>query len=189
VDVIQAQLRITACADSLATLGALVGDVVSGMTGPKPYVVLASRHNISLINRPLAEPVQSPTSLDQSVDVFGMSDYDKGTSLMPGSIEEDAFRQIPDISSGADLIEDDLPTNLDYLDTATRPRQGIATDRTTGESLRSWQATHDDGSADVGETVKVLLQHFEMDENYWDNLPDLEPGYGNESVFAFPVKI
>ena len=102
---------------------------------------------------------------------------------MPGSIEEDAFRQIPDISSGADLIEDDLPTNLDYLDTATRPRQGIATDRTTGESLRSWQATHDDGSADVGETVKVLLEHFEADENYWDNLPDMEPSYGNEWVY------
>ena len=106
---------------------------------------------------------------------------------MSGSIEEDAFRQIPDISSGADWIEDDLPTNLDYLDTATRPRQGIATDRTTGESLRSWQATHDDGSADVGETVKVLMEHFEVDENYWDNLPDLEPGYGNEYVFVLAI--
>ena len=73
MDVIQAQLRITACADSLATLGALVADVVSGMTGPKPYVEIARHHDISLINRPPAEPVQSPTSLDQSVDVFGMS--------------------------------------------------------------------------------------------------------------------
>lgn len=99
---------------------------------------------------------------------------------MFSSIDEDAFRQIPDISSGADLIEDDLPTNLDYLDTATRPHQGIATDRSTGESLRSWQATHDDGSADVGETIKILLEHFEVDENYWDNLPALEPGYGDE---------
>jgi hypothetical protein len=73
VDVIQAQLRITACADSLATLGALVADVASGMTGPKPYVVIVSHHDISLIDRPPAEPVQSPTSLDQDVDVFGMS--------------------------------------------------------------------------------------------------------------------
>jgi autophagy-related protein 2 len=96
------------------------------------------------------------------------------------SIEENAFRQIPDISSGADLIEDDLPTNLDYLDTATRPRQGISTDRSTGESLRSWQATHDDGTAEVGETVKVLVEDFEMDENYWDNLPALEPGHHDE---------
>ena len=31
----QAQLRVTACADSLATLGALAGDIASGMTGPK----------------------------------------------------------------------------------------------------------------------------------------------------------
>jgi autophagy-related protein 2 len=96
------------------------------------------------------------------------------------SIEENAFRQIPDISSGADLIEDDLPTNLDYLDAATLPRQGISTDRSTGESLRSWQATHDDGTVEVGETVKILVHDFEMDENYWDNLPALEPGHHDE---------
>jgi hypothetical protein len=42
VDVIQAQLRITACADSLATLGPLVSDIVSGLTGPKPYGASAS---------------------------------------------------------------------------------------------------------------------------------------------------
>ena len=75
------------------------------------------------------------------------------------------------------MIEDDLPTNLDYLDTATRPRQGLSTDRSTGESLRSWQATHDDGSAEVGETVKILVDDFEMEEDYWDNLPALEPGH------------
>jgi len=72
VDVSQAQLRITACADSLATLGALVGDVISGMTGPKLYVLIAQGHGTSLTNRPPAEPVQTPTALDHSVDVFGM---------------------------------------------------------------------------------------------------------------------
>lgn len=173
----QAQLRITACADSLATLGALVGDIASGLSGPKPYVT-TNLATARLTCRPPTEPVQSPTALEHSVDVFGT--FILSTRLISGSIDEDAFRQIPDISSGADLIEDDLPTNLDYLDTATRPRQGVATDRSTGESLRSWQATHDDGSADVGETIKILLDHFETDENYWDNLPALEPGYGDE---------
>jgi autophagy-related protein 2 len=80
------------------------------------------------------------------------------------------------------LIEDDLPTNLDYLDTATRPRQATTTDRSTGETLRSWQATHDDGIAEVGETVKVLLKHFDMDEAYWENLPVSLTGYADEYV-------
>jgi len=131
-----------------------------------------------LIYSPPVKSAQSSSALEHSVDVLGRSIPTIVLTL--GSIEEDAFRQIPDISSGADLIEDDLPTNLDYLDTATRPRHGVSTDRSTGESLRSWQATHDDGSADVGETVKVLLEHFDEDEDYWDNLPALEPGYGDE---------
>jgi len=42
-------------------------------------VVILSHHGISLINRPPAEPVQSPASLDQSLDVFGMSSPNAGT--------------------------------------------------------------------------------------------------------------
>lgn len=36
VDVLQAQLKITACADSLATFGALAGDIAAGFMPPKP---------------------------------------------------------------------------------------------------------------------------------------------------------
>lgn len=98
------------------------------------------------------------------------------------SIEENAFNRIPDIASGADLIEDDLPTNLDYLDTATRPRHGVVTDRSAGETLHSWQATHDDGSAEAGETIKILLDHFDVNEGYWDHLPALTTGFADEYV-------
>jgi hypothetical protein len=71
VDILQMQVGITACADSLATFGVLVGDIVSGMTGPKPYMPYFY-DDIGLMCRPPPEMVQSPTALDHSVDVFGM---------------------------------------------------------------------------------------------------------------------
>lgn len=104
----------------------------------------------------------------------------------PASIDEDAFNRIPDMISGADLIEDDLPTNLDYLDHATR-RVEVNKDRSTGETLRSWQATGE-GDFDArlnsevnGETIKILYdQPFEMDEQYWDRLAPVSRGYLDE---------
>ncbi|WVW83423.1 hypothetical protein I302_105443 [Kwoniella bestiolae CBS 10118] len=150
--VLQVQARITACADSLASFGGLVGDfaklVPSKSTPPKP--------------------VRSPTTLDRSINVFD-------------SIDEQAFNLIPDIVSGADMIEDDLPTNLDYLDRASRLASNQPTlDKATGESLRSWQT--DDGEGELGgETIKILLNEgFDMDENYWDSLPVLNKGYDDE---------
>jgi hypothetical protein len=141
--------------------------------------------------RPPREDVRSPVSLEHSVNVFGMSQESRQGELtdQTDSIEENAFNRIPDIVSGADLIEDDLPTNLDYLDTATRPRQGVATDRSAGETLHSWQATHDDGSAEAGETIKILLDHFDVDEGYWDALPALTTDLADEYVHCASVEL
>lgn len=79
--------------------------------------------------------------------------------------------------SGADLIEDDLPTNLDYLDQATR-RTEIKSDRHTGETLRTWQATGDDDhdidmhSEVNGDAIRILAEDYddaESDADYWDS--------------------
>ncbi|WVQ70336.1 uncharacterized protein L199_008562 [Kwoniella botswanensis] len=152
LEILQTQVKVTACADSLASFGNLAGDFAK-LIPPKPT--------------PL-RPVRSPTSLNRSINVFD-------------SIDEQAFNLIPDIVSGADMIEDDLPTNLDYLDRASRMRTSQPTmDRTTGESLRSWQT--DEGEGELGgETIKILLNEgFDMDENYWENLPVLNKGYDDE---------
>jgi autophagy-related protein 2 len=116
--------------------------------------------------------------LEHSINVFS-------------SVDEDAFRRINDIVSGgdADMIEDDLPTNLDYLDEATRRANALSTDRSTGETLRTWQTEGDHLSeeggkvaAEVnGETIKILYSGpVEMEEGYWDNLPVLNGVYGDE---------
>jgi len=104
-----------------------------------------------------------------------------------GSVDEDAFNRLPDVISGIDLIDDDLPTNLDYLDRSSRhSSKDIKTDQATGESLRSWQADDADSrfaSEVIGETVKILFEEpFVMEEDYWENLPDVNSGYADEQV-------
>ncbi|OCF39156.1 hypothetical protein I317_07055 [Kwoniella heveanensis CBS 569] len=151
LDILHIQVRITACADSLATFGQLVGDLGS----------------IAPDSDGLSVPVKSSTSLERSINVFD-------------SIDEDAFNLVPDIASGADMIEDDLPTNLDYLDRATRVSDNRPThDRGTGESLRMWQTEDEDEIG--GETIKILYKEpFLLDEDYWDTLPILNRGYEDD---------
>ncbi|WVQ98559.1 hypothetical protein IAU59_005685 [Kwoniella sp. CBS 9459] len=151
LEVLHIQVRVTACADSLATFGQLVGDLAK--LGPP-----SSSSSQTPIN-----PIKSPISLDRSVNVFD-------------SIDEHAFNLVPDIVSGADMIEDDLPTHLDYLDRATRLSENKPShDRSTGESLRTWQ-TEDE--IEVGaETINILYKEpFELEEDYWDTLPILNKG-------------
>jgi len=148
-------VKLTACADSLAYLGPFFADLVKLIPPKEP-----------------AEVSRSPISLVESINVFA-------------SIDEDAFNRIPDMISGADLIEDDLPTNLDYLDHATRHSEANA-DRSTGETLRSWQTTEGDYDSRLnsevnGETIKVLYHEpFELEEDYWDTLPPASRGYLDE---------
>jgi autophagy-related protein 2 len=105
-------------------------------------------------------------ALDQSIDVFA-------------SVDLDAFGKAPDVISGADMIDDDLPTNLDYLDHAAGAK-APAIDRHTGESLRSWE-TPDDAphiQNDLGGgTIKVLMpEPFDEQPDYWNTLPVLKGG-------------
>lgn len=151
VDVVHVKVSVTACADSIASFGALAGDL--------PKLVPSSPAPTEQRRRQMA--------LDQSIDVFG-------------SIDLEAFNQAPDIVSGADMIEDDLPTNLDYLDHEARQSQKRpAIDRKTGETLRSWE-TPDEAflvSESQGATIKVLMaEPFDDPPDYWETLPVLKNG-------------
>lgn len=94
---------------------------------------------------------------------------------------------MPDLSAGLDLIEDDLPSNLDYLDSATgrqRPTEGDV------EGIRAWQTEHDVHSDSAaaklaseinGETIKVLVDGpVVFEDGYWDSLPILSNGDTDE---------
>jgi autophagy-related protein 2 len=100
------------------------------------------------------------------------------------SIDEYAFRAIPEVGT-ADLIDDDLPTNLDYLDESFGAAAGLrelrdddldefdveeaATNRTT-PSLDQQQTGII--SRIGGETIKMLVpEGIHIVENYFDSLP------------------
>lgn len=149
VDVLSGNLRLAGCADSLATVGPLIGDM----------------SNLAPGKATVEELVPPAFALDRSINVFA-------------SLDEEAFRRMPDLSSGVDMIDDDLPTNLDYLDTATKqPANEVVADKTTGETLRSWQTdeqsdfSHTEGDPN-NFTIRILLKEpiSLQDENYWDNL-------------------
>jgi autophagy-related protein 2 len=78
------------------------------------------------------------------------------------------------------MIEDDLPTNLDYLDQAAR-QAALRTDRSTGETLRTWE-TPDEADARFasevnGETVRMLYDGpMDLGAGYWESLPIVEEG-------------
>ncbi|WVR04987.1 hypothetical protein IAU60_001999 [Kwoniella sp. DSM 27419] len=153
VNIRQLQVTMTACADSLATFGQLSSDL--GNLVPRTVDPASS--------------ARSSVSLEESINVFD-------------SIDEDAFNLVPDIVSGADMIDDDLPTNLDYIDRASRiPGSTPSTDQATGESLRVWQTEGDDAE-EGGETIKLLYHEpFDMDEEYWDALPILNKANQEDS--------
>jgi autophagy-related protein 2 len=164
VDVLHSKIRVAACADSLASLGPLAADLAKLAPKPVPEPSsTTSEHPPSAKDK----GKRRATALEQTIDVFA-------------SIDLDAFGQPPvDIGAGADMIEDDLPTNLDYLDTAARQHAAAPrVDRKTGETLRSWETTDDVMHiAEGGATIKVFLPDaFEDAPGYWDAMPVVKAG-------------
>lgn len=86
-----------------------------------------------------------------------------------------------------DLIEDDLPNNLDYLDATAQRAKGPA-GGDPSEGLRSWQTEEEDilrddllASEMNGETIKILMQGpFDLQGDYWETLPSLEGDTSSE---------
>ena len=164
IQVLQSQVALTACADSAVTLGALAGDL-GNLTGPK--MPSAPRRQVSL---------------EKSINVFD-------------SIDEDAFAlNLPEIvAQEPDMITDDLPTNLNYLDHASRQSfQGVQVDRSTGESLRTWQTEGDDfvtipsSNSDFHqETIKILYDgELDMPPDYWDSISVVNASYADNMPFG-----
>ena len=89
--------------------------------------------------------------------------------------------------AGADLIDDDLPANLDYLNQASRnTTQGFSASRATGESLGSWQVDDADDRLATeinGDTIRILMKDpFEMAENYWNSLSIVDDEFADAWV-------
>jgi len=80
------------------------------------------------------------------------------------SIDDAAFKKIPTMGSAADMIDDDLPTNLEYLDDSYSASAGLR--EFDDEDL------DDIGPVDSKETIKILRpEGLNVIEHHFDTLP------------------
>ncbi|KAI0709250.1 hypothetical protein C8Q76DRAFT_654887 [Earliella scabrosa] len=156
-------LRIHMCADTMGTLGAFIGDLSSAFKSPNTGSVEPKRKR---------EPAN-------------VSEKSASSRSLLASLDEQAFRRLPEVGAAPDMIEDDLPTNPDYLDEHFGAAAGLRefsddefeesdpdSPSVVPEAERPQGAT----SAYGGETVRILRpEGLHIVEDYFDTLPP-DPG-------------
>jgi autophagy-related protein 2 len=99
---------------------------------------------------------------------------------LPASVEDLAFKVAPEIGPSGDLIQDDLPTNLDYLDESFGSAAGLRELRDEDldefdDDERGTQGVDDDPSTVSkigGETIKIFESDgLEAVEGYFLSIP------------------
>jgi len=100
---------------------------------------------------------------------------------LPASVEDLAFKVTPEIGPSGDLIQDDLPTNLDYLDESFGSAAGLRElrdedlDEFDDDDERGTRGTDDDPSTVSkigGETIKIFESDgLEAVEGYFLSIP------------------
>ena len=102
------------------------------------------------------------------------------------SLDEQAFRRLPEVGAAPDMIEDDLPTNPDYLDEHFGAAAGLRefSDDEFEESDMESSYVQSDTAKDAkgatsafgGETIRMLHpEGLRIIENYFETLPS-DPG-------------
>ncbi|TEB36380.1 hypothetical protein FA13DRAFT_1683755 [Coprinellus micaceus] len=155
------KLHIHACADTLASVGAFGGDLASHFKGEE------------------AGEITTPREIEPAL----LSPAPRDSSNLTGSIDELAFKRAPEIGPTPDMIYDDLPTNLDYLDESFGAAAGLR--ELTDDDLDEFDirdiatpsvpvASAGTGiiSSVGGETIRVLRpEGLNIVEGYYDDLP------------------
>jgi hypothetical protein len=124
----------------------------------------------------------------------------KNSMVILASVDEHAFRRVPDVGSAPDMINDDLPSNLDYLDASFGTAAGLRElrdddlDEFDPEDSETGRVTPTQGSQQVGvisnvggETIK-LLRPLNIVEHYFDTLPPDSAGGNSEYVLSYPSR-
>ncbi|KAF9472211.1 hypothetical protein BDN70DRAFT_887253 [Pholiota conissans] len=168
-------LRLHLCADSLIV------------------VTMLSQDLRKLFERPEAKPKLS----NRNPAVVGRFETESTTIM--SSVEDLAFKKIPEIGPAADMIYDDLPTNMDYLDesfgAAAGLRELVDEDFDDFEDREIDVKTNTDDSYIIssvgGETVKLFdPQGLDLVEDYYPSIPPEKPKGDSRSNDAnFSVRI
>ncbi|TFK29985.1 hypothetical protein FA15DRAFT_663305 [Coprinopsis marcescibilis] len=169
-------LKVHACADTFGLIGAFVSDIAS-------------------LVKPTSEGAEQRHLNREPPDVSPAREDDRKLSY---SIDDVAFRRIPDVGSAPDMIHDDLPTNLDYLDESFGAAAGLRelTDDDLDEfdtqdievSAVHISATNTGVVSSVGgETIKLLSEDgIDIIEDFYGSLPsevvEDRPSLNNEKI-------
>ncbi|KAG6336408.1 hypothetical protein ID866_2681 [Astraeus odoratus] len=167
VDVSRIELRVHLCADTLAALTGFISHLV-----PKDNT------------NDLSDPARrGPSTLAIESD-----------HQMIVSLDEDAFRGVPEVGNTADMINDDLPANLDYLDASFGAAAGLRELRDDDLedfdiNEQSGRTTPVPGETGVvsnvgGETIRVF-RRLSFKEHHFDTITPEVAGnqsYGDTSL-------
>ncbi|KAF9246321.1 hypothetical protein BU15DRAFT_70422 [Melanogaster broomeanus] len=164
------ELRVHLCAD---TMGALTGLITNLASAPKEGTD--------------AQPPRLPPRVPSS-----LGDHD-----MTASLDEQAFKVLPEVGNTADMVHDDLPANLDYLDASFGTAAGLRELRdddledfdTEEQSGRTTPVAGETGivSKVGGETVRILMP-FSFVDHYFDTIsPDSAADSDSETTLRVRI--
>ncbi|THG98961.1 hypothetical protein EW026_g3308 [Hermanssonia centrifuga] len=171
VNIERTTIRLHLCADTAGALGAFISDFASSLAGPPDEKPTISR-----------TPGREPTELTTSY----------APRSLIASLDEHAFRRrIPEVGPAPDFINDDLPSNLDYLDDSFSATAGLR-ELPSDDELDGFGS--DDHSSEIlvqndqpgvifkygGETIRLLNpEGLHLIDNYFETLP---PDAADESA-------
>jgi len=143
------------------------------------------------------EPIERRRARDLTSEIHKATlSFDISNATTPVTLDENAFRRLaPALSHDPDMVEDDLPTNPDYIDASYGSAAGVRdlTDEDLDDfdegdfSGRRTPTQGDRGVVSVtgGETIKMLTQEgLNIIEGYYDNLPLNTDNLVSEYVFG-----
>ncbi|KIO29524.1 hypothetical protein M407DRAFT_70393 [Tulasnella calospora MUT 4182] len=169
VEVDKLRLSLHLCADTGVAIGAFATDLASAFKGPEEIVAPRT---------PKSRPI--PFTRKPMADLMA-------------SIDENAFASAPEVDVGGDLMQDDLPTNLDFLDTAYGTSGGVTVysddefedlspiDESPQVASASTPSTPENKSLSTfkGETVRILGSGpINIIEDFYDTVTPLEDDTG-----------
>ncbi|KAI8998625.1 hypothetical protein BD414DRAFT_453550 [Trametes punicea] len=174
----QGDLRLHMCADTMGALTAFIGDFSSAFKPSSPD----STSDLKQRNEP-ADVTRTPAT---------------ARGLL-SSLDDQAFRRLPEVGAAADMIEDDLPTNADYLDESFGAAAGLRelsddefdeSDVEHSYTPAGAEDTRGVTSSYGGETIRMLRpEGIQIVENYFDTLPPDRSDYNSYGDTTFRMRI
>ncbi|KAI0035921.1 hypothetical protein K488DRAFT_42229 [Vararia minispora EC-137] len=161
VSVEGANVLLHLCADTGTALGAFFGDFLRIFAGE------------------LTEPVPGSKTLQYERAPADVSTERRKSDTLMSLVDEGAFRAVPEVGPPPDMVSDDLPVNMDYLDESYGAAAGLREidDSDLDDFGDTYTPDVDETDPHIisrvgGETIRLLqLDGLSIAENHFNSLP------------------